>query len=264
MKKMMALISALAVLMIAFSGCVGDNKSAVNGTESNDSEANVNPAENAANISELNTPAVNGTETSSTEANVNPAESAANISALDKSTVSGTKSSSSGTESGSSGTDSSSSEANVNSDEGAADISEIENLPAGFEYVASIPLNSSDIRIDYNADNVSEVVGGSEGLYKYNDSDIYVDVIELQKPEATNNLIDAYKSSFVPLTEGSRFVEESFNGHSAVRITDHVVSAGTEVPRYSYIWSNGNYVLVVTGNIADSSLIKQLAEATGY
>ena len=257
MKKMIALISALAVLMIAFSGCVGDNKPAVNGTESNNSGANVNPAESAANISALNTPAVNGTEPSSPEANVNPAESAANISALDKSTVSGTKSSSSGTES-------SSSEANVNSDKSAADISEIENLPAGFEYVASIPLNSSDIKIDYNAENVSEVVGGSEGLYKYNESDIYVDVIELEKPEATNNLIDAYKSSFVPLTEGSRFVEESFNGHSAVRITDYVLNAGTEVPRYSYIWSNGNYVLVVTGNTADSSLIKQLAEATGY
>ena len=53
MKKMMALISALAVLMIAFSGCVGDNKPAVNGTEPNNSGANVNPAESAANISEI-------------------------------------------------------------------------------------------------------------------------------------------------------------------------------------------------------------------
>ena len=192
MKKMMALISALAVLMIAFSGCVGDNKPAVNGTEPNNSGANVNPAESAANISE------------------------------------------------------------------------IENLPAGFEYIASFPLNETDIKIDYNAENISEVVGGSEGLYKHNESDFYVDVIELKNNEAANNLIDAYKSSFVPLTEGSRFVEESFNGHSAVRITDYVVNAGTEVPRYSYIWSNGNYVLVVTGNTADSSLIRQLAEATGY
>ncbi len=33
MKKMVALISALVVLMVAFSGCVGDNKSTVNGTE---------------------------------------------------------------------------------------------------------------------------------------------------------------------------------------------------------------------------------------
>ena len=192
MKKMIALISALAVLMIAFSGCVGDNKPAVNGTEPNNSGANVNPAESAANISE------------------------------------------------------------------------IENLPAGFEYIASFPLNETDIKIDYNAENISEVVGGSEGLYKHNESDFYVDVIELKNNEAANNLIDAYKSSFVPLTEGSRFVEESFNGHSAVRITDYVVNAGTEVPRYSYIWSNGNYVLVVTGNTADSSLIRQLAEATGY
>ncbi len=143
MKKMMALISALAVLMIAFSGCVGDNKPAVNGTEPNNSEANVNP------------------------------------------------------------------------DESAADISEIESL-GGFEYLGSSLLNETDIKIDYNAENISLVVGGSEGLYKHNESDLYVDVIELKNNEAANNLIDAYKSSFVPLAEGSRFVEESFNGHSSV------------------------------------------------
>lgn len=249
MKKMVALISALVVLTVAFSGCVGGNNSAVNGTEPNNSGENVNPV-STANVSEFNEPVVNGTEPSSLEANVTPAESAANTNELNKPSVSGT--------------DSSSLETNDNSSENAADISKLENLPAGFKYVGSVPLNAADIKIDYNADNVSEVVGGSEGLYKYNDTDFYVDVIELENSEATTNLIDAYKSSFKPLTEGSRFVEESFNGHTAVRIADHVTAAGSEVSRYTFIWSSGNYVFVVTGSTADDSLVKQLAEATGY
>ena len=250
MKKMVALISALVVLMVAFSGCVGDNKSAVNGTEPNSSGENVNPAESTANVSELNDSAVNVTEPSNPEANVSSAESTANTSEVNKPSVSGTDSSNSGS--------------STNSAESAADISKLENLPSGFEYVGSLSLNAADIKIDYNADNVSEVVGGSEGMYKYNDSDFYIDVIDLENSEATTNLIDAYKSSFKPLTEGSRFVEESFNGHSAVKIADYVTAAGTEVPRYTYIWSNGNNVFVVTGNTADASLVKQLAEATGY
>jgi len=250
MKKMVALISALVVLMVAFSGCVGDNKSTANGTEPNSSGENVNPAESTANVSELNEPAVNVTEPSNPEANVSSAESTANTSDLNKSSVVGTDSSNSGS--------------NTNSAESAADISKLENLPAGFKYVGTVSLNAADIKIDYNADNVSEVVGGSEGMYKYNESDFYMDVIELENSEATTNLIDAYKSSFKPLTEGSRFVEESFNGHSAVRIADYVTAEGTEVPRYTYIWSSGNNVFVVTGNTADDSLVKQLAEATGY
>lgn len=255
MKKMVALISALVVLMVAFSGCVGDNKSAVNGTEPNSSGENVNPAESTANVSELNDSAVNVTESSSLETNVNPAENAANTSEFNKLSAGGTDSTNSG---------SSTNSAKSTADKSTADISKLENLPEGFKYIGSIPLNAADIKIDYNAENISEVVGGSEGMYKYNESDFYIDVIELENSEATTNLIDAYKSSFKPLTEGSRFVDESFNGHSAVRIADHVTSSGTEIPRYTYIWSSGNHVFVVTGNAADDSLVKKLAEATGY
>jgi hypothetical protein len=193
MKKSMALISVFVALMIAFSGCVGDNNSADDNRTGQD-----NP----------------GT--------------------------------------------------GVSPDGTAADISEIENLPAGFEYIGSLPLNETDIKNDYNAENVSGIIGGSEGMYKYNGSDFYLDVIELEDAEAANNLIGAYKSSFPPLQNGSRFVEESFNGHSAVRITDYITSGGKSVPRYSYIWSNENYVLVVFGNTADSTQVRQLAEATGY
>ena len=195
MKKMVALISALVVLMVAFSGCVGDNKSAVNGTEPNSSGENVNPAESTANVSELNESAVNVTEPSNSGANVGSADSTANTSEVNKPSGGGTDSSNSG------------SSTNTNSAENAADISKLETLPEGFTYVGHVSLNAADIKIDYNADNVSEVVGGSEGMYKYNESDFYIDVIELENSEATTNLIDAYKSSFKPLTEGSRFVD---------------------------------------------------------
>ncbi|MHB8100662.1 MAG: hypothetical protein ACYDEF_00400 [Methanosarcina sp.] len=193
MKKSTALLSLFAVLMIAFSGCVGNNTPAANGTNSDNPKANV---------------------------------------------ISG---------------------------EDAAGISKIKNMSAGFEYVGNISLSTDVIKNNYNAENVSGILGGSEGFYKgSNNSDFYIDVIQFENKEAANNFISTYKSSFTPLKEGSRFAEESFNGHSAVRITDYVTDAGKSVPRYSYIWNNENYVLVASGSTVDNSLVRQLAEATGY
>jgi hypothetical protein len=193
MKKNIALIFVFAVLMIAFSGCMGNNTPLANGTNSDNPKAN---------------------------------------------TISG---------------------------EDASGISKIENLPAGFEYVGNLSLSADEIKSDYKAENVSGILGGSEGIYKgSNNSDYYIDVIQFESKEAANNFISVYKSTFKPLREGSRFAEESFNGHSAVRITDYVIDAGKDVPRYSYIWNNENYVLIVSGNTVDSSPVRQLAEATGY
>ena len=192
MKKIIALISVFAVLMIAFSGCVD------------------------------NTPAVNGTDSD------NP-------------------------------------ETNPISDDDAAGVSTIENLPAGFEYIDTIPLSTDEIKSTYEAENVTGILSGSEGIYRdSNNTDYYVDAIELEDEEAANNLIDAYKSSFPPLSSGSRFTDVSFNGHSAVKILDYITVGGKSVSRYSYVWSNENYVIVVFGNTAEEAPIRQLAEATGY
>lgn len=192
MKKIIALVSVFAVLMIAFSGCVGNN------------------------------PAVNGTDTD------NP-------------------------------------ETNSISDEDAAGISTLESLPAGFEYIDTIPLSIDETKSDYKAENVSGVLNVSEGIYKdSNKTEYHIDVIELEDKEAANNFITAYKTSFPSLSNGSRFTEVSFNGHTAVKITDYITVGGKAVPRYSYIWSNENYVIVVFGNTAEETPIKQLAEATGY
>jgi hypothetical protein len=199
MKKNITLISVFAILMIAFSGCVGNN-----------------------------TPAANSTPTAN-------------------------------------GTGSNNSKANVISGENISEISKIKNLPAGFEYVGNLSLSTDEIKNNYNVENVSGILGGSEGLYKgSNNSDFYVDVIQLENKEAANNFISTYKSSFPPLNGSSRFVEDSFNGHSAIRIIDSTFETGKTVPRYFYVWNNENYVLVVSGNTVDYSPIRQLAEATGY
>jgi hypothetical protein len=209
MKKNIALISVFAVLMIAFSGCVGNNTPAANGT---------------------------GVDNKTSVAN---------------------------------GTGSDISKANVISGENASEVSKIKNLPSGFEYVGSFSLSTNEIKSNYKAENVSGVLGGYEGLYKgsnnsSNNSDYYVDVIQFENKEAASNFISAYKSSFQPLNGSSPFVEESFNGHTATRITDYITEAGQTVPRYYYVWNSENYVLVVSGSTADNSLVKQLAEATGF
>jgi hypothetical protein len=154
------------------------------------------------------------------------------------------------------------------SDEDIGNISTIlelkNSLPDSFEYVASLPLSVDKIKSDYKAENVSGILEGAEGIYKSNESDFFVDVIECENSSTADDLIFAYKSSFSPLSTGSRFVEESFNGHFAVKITKYVTVGGEQVPRYTYIWKHENYVFVVFGNSDDSTLVKELAEATGF
>lgn len=160
------------------------------------------------------------------------------------------------------GTDSNNPETNPTSGESAAGISTLETLPAGFEYVDTIPLSTDEIKNNYNAGNVSGILNGSEGIYRdSNKTEFHIDVIELEDEKATNDFITAYKSSFSPLGTGSRFTDESFNGNSAVKITDYVTVAGKDVPRYSYIWSSENYVIVVFGNTDKETPVRNLAEA---
>lgn len=151
------------------------------------------------------------------------------------------------------------------SSENASEVSKIKNLPAGFEYVGSPSLSTDEIKTNYKAENVSGILGGAEGLYKgSNNTDFYMDVIQLENKGAATNFISAYTSSFQPLNGIPRFVEESFNGHNATRITNVITEAGNESLRYIYIWNNENYVLAVSGSTNNSTVVKQLAEATGY
>lgn len=149
-------------------------------------------------------------------------------------------------------------------DENASEISTLETVPAGFNYTGNIPLTVDEIKTNYEAENVSGIVGGSEGLYEANGTDFYVDVIELENQEDANNLINTYKASFPALNQGSRFTEETINGRNVTRIMDLVTSNGKAEPRYSYIWNNENFAIIVFGNTPDASIVKQLAVATEY
>ena len=139
------------------------------------------------------------------------------------------------------------------------------NLPSGFEYLATLsPMSVDEIKKEYESENVSGIIGGTKSLYKYSDgTDFYVNVIEFENGDAADELVFSYKSSFKPLRIGSRFVEESFNGHFATKITDYVTNGGEDVARYTYIWKNENSVFVVHGNTDNAALIIGLAEATG-
>ena len=156
-------------------------------------------------------------------------------------------------------------EAKAISDANTSEVSTLETLPAGFEYVITLPLTTDEINSNYKTENVSGILEGSEGVYKgSNETDYYIDVIKLEDKEAANNFITTYKATFPPLNNVSRFTDESFNGHSAVKITDYVTSGGKSAARYTYIWSNENYVIVVFGNSEEEAYVRKLAEATGY
>ncbi|MDI9394276.1 MAG: DUF4367 domain-containing protein [Euryarchaeota archaeon] len=163
------------------------------------------------------------------------------------------------------GADTENPETNSISYEGASGISTLKSLPEGFEYIATIPLSIEETKSDYKAENVSGILNVSEGIYKdSNNTEYHIDVIELEDKEAANNFITAYKNSFPPLSNGPRFMDVSFNGHTAVKITKYITAGGKSVPRYYYIWSYENYVIVVFGNTEEEALIKKVAEATGY
>jgi hypothetical protein len=149
-------------------------------------------------------------------------------------------------------------------DENASEISTLETVPAGFNYTGTIPLTVDEIKTSYKAGNASGIAGGSEGIYKANGTDFYVDVIELENQEDASNLIATYKASFPALNQGSRFTEETINGRNVTRIMDLVTSNGKAEPRYSYIWNNENFAIIVFGNTPDASIVKQLAVATEY
>ncbi|WP_406655687.1 hypothetical protein V7O62_07830 [Methanolobus sp. ZRKC2] len=160
--------------------------------------------------------------------------------------------------------------ANTTNDGNSSDITEmssedlavIADLPEGYEYLGSPSLTAEDVQEDYV--NSSGVVAAAEGLYKVDSVDLYVDVIEFESPELAEEFVSDYISSFDELPSGTRFEEDSFNGHSVTRIKTYATVGGEDVARYTYVWSNENFVFVVGGATDDYSIVRTLAEATGY
>lgn len=126
------------------------------------------------------------------------------------------------------------------------------NLPAGFTYlgVHEIPFEIG-----------SSSINATEGVYRYGDEDIYIQVIKNDNPAA---LMAQYKSDIKKLFKAdyNPFEEISLNGHKATQVTDFSIIDGKEKPRYGVMWANDNYLIVV-GKSFNTSPVMTLATATG-
>ncbi len=144
----------------------------------------------------------------------------------------------------------------------AADLIVVKNIPSGFEYLGAPPISVDDIKSEYV--DVAGIVDAAEGIYQNADlAEVHLIVVECENSTAAGEFINQYKLSIPMLANGERFVEQSFNGHFAIRIVDYTTMNGEQVARYSYLWNNDNFVFVVEGNTADYMLTRSLAEATG-
>jgi hypothetical protein len=130
----------------------------------------------------------------------------------------------------------------------------VENLPSGYEYLGSPPIN------DY--DEFSEnIIESKEGAYRDEDNfDVFLDIIELNSELAAVEFILSYKANYEPLAIGNRFTPLSFNGHDATIITEY----RNQLPKYQIIWNNDNIVFIVRSNSNLESSAMNLAIATGY
>ena len=144
----------------------------------------------------------------------------------------------------------------------ASNLIVVKNIPPGFEYLGAPPISVDDIKHDYV--DVVGIVAAAEGTYQNTDSvEVHIIVVECENSDAAEKFVNQYKLSIPPLARGNQFVEESFNDHFATRIMDYTTMGGEQVARYSYLWSNSNFVFIVNGNTEDFTLTRALAEATG-
>ena len=138
----------------------------------------------------------------------------------------------------------------------------LKEVPTGFEYLGAMPTTIDTIKRKYA--DIAGIVDVAEGIYKDNDGiDVYIIAIECEDEASADDFVYQYKDSFPELPSGTRFAEESFNGHFATRIKDYTTFNGDQVERYTYVWNNGKFVFIVEGNTENYSSTRMIAEATG-
>ncbi|MCX9012012.1 MAG: hypothetical protein OIN66_12930 [Candidatus Methanoperedens sp.] len=125
-------------------------------------------------------------------------------------------------------------------------------LPEGFTYLG---VHESSVDIDGSS------INSTEGVYKNSGDDIYIQVIESDRPEALLaqyklQIKNRYKDDYNP------FEEVSFNGHTATKAAEVTTIKGQTMPRYSIIWTSGSYMILV-GSSSDPQVVMALATATG-
>jgi hypothetical protein len=125
------------------------------------------------------------------------------------------------------------------------------NLPPGFTYMGThvIPVYIGGSSIN-----------ATEGVYRNNGEDFYIQVIESDNPQA---LLAAYKLQIQKeFKSGSPFSPISFNGHDATKVTDIHTEKGQQKQDYSVVWATGKAMILVASPTADNQTVIALATAT--
>ncbi len=104
-------------------------------------------------------------------------------------------------------------------------------------------------------------INATEGVYKYNDNDLYIQVIENDNPQA---LLAQYKEQIRKefRSDYNPFTPISINGHDATRVTDSYIVKGQEKPDYTIVWATGKEMILVGSPTADLQTVVSLANAT--
>lgn len=138
----------------------------------------------------------------------------------------------------------------------------LETVPEGFEYLGVHAVEVDTVKTSYA--DVDGIVNASEGIYNLDSIDYFIIAIEMESSAAAEELITQYKAGFTPLAMVERFTAASFNEHDATLVMKYITAGGEQVPRYHYVWSNENFVFLVKGNTDDSTVVLDLAKATGF
>ncbi|MBW6517209.1 MAG: hypothetical protein K0A89_01720 [ANME-2 cluster archaeon] len=134
----------------------------------------------------------------------------------------------------------------------------VDPLPDGYEILGTLPISD-----DY-AQYSENIIDAREGAYRDTENtDVFLDIIELDSKQAALDFISRYKSQYIPLETIERFTSISFNGHEATRIVQYRNSGGSQIPKYQIIWNKENLVFLVRSNSHLESSSLELAKATG-
>jgi hypothetical protein len=124
------------------------------------------------------------------------------------------------------------------------------NLPAGFSF-----MGIHEATVDIGGSSIN----GTEGVYRNNNEDLYIQVIKTNQPSF---MVDQYKQTYKD-AKYDPFEEVFFNGHNATKVKDYTTKNGKQVIEYTVIWANVDSVIIV-GSSNDSNSVLNLAAATGH
>ena len=131
-----------------------------------------------------------------------------------------------------------------------SDLIPATGLPDGFTYMG---IHETPLEIG------STSINATEGVYRNNGEDFYIQVIKNDEPEA---LITQYKASYKNATYDP-FKEISLNGHKATQVTDYTTIKGKQAQNFAVIWATEKTMIIVSSPTADIQKVLALATATG-